>query len=94
MADTTSGTARITRESVLASDWYAARLDAKQAGAASRAAAGLAGIEKFVSTPGNEEPTARLGMPARVAAAKAEAERLAGPEFRAQLVGTVGKTPL
>ena len=62
-----------TRESVLASDWYAARLDAKQAAASGRADAGLAAIEKFVSTPGNEEPTARLDMPARVAAAQAEA---------------------
>ena len=54
------------------------RLDAKQAAASGRADAGLAAIEKFVTTPGNEEPTARLGMPARVAAARAEAERLSG----------------
>jgi hypothetical protein len=83
-----------TRESVLASDWYAARLDAKQAAARARAGEGLAVIERFVSTPGNEEPTARLGMPARVEAARAEAERLAGSEFRDQLVGTSGSTPL
>ena len=70
-----------TRESVLASPWYAARLAAKQAAAASRAAAGLAAIEKFVTTPGNEGPTARLDMPARVAAARAEVERLSGAEF-------------
>ncbi len=86
--------ALFTREAVLASDWYAARLDAKQAAAAARADAGLAAIELFVSTPGNEEPSARLGMSERVAAAQAEAGRLAGPEFRAQLVGTGGSTPL
>ncbi len=83
-----------TRESVLASDWYAARLDAKQAAALARAEEGLAVIERFVATPGNEEPTARLGMPARVEAARTEAERLAGSEFRDQLVGTSGSTPL
>ena len=83
-----------TRESVLASAWYAERLATKQSAASARAAAGLAAIEKFVGTPGNEEPTARLGMPARVAAARAEAERLAGPEFAQQLVGTAGSTPL
>ena len=83
-----------TREAVLASDWYAARLDAKQAAASGRADAGLAAIEKFVTTPGNEEPTARLDMPARVAAARAETERLAGREYREQLVGTTGNTPL
>lgn len=86
--------AMFTREAVLASDWYAQRLDAKQAAARARADAGLAAIEKFVSTPGNEEPTARLDMPARVEAARVEVERLAGPEFREQLVGTAGSTPL
>jgi hypothetical protein len=83
-----------TREAVLASQWYSARLDAKQAAASARAVAGLSAIEKFVSTPGNEEPAARLDMPARIQAACAEAERLAGPEFREQLIGTTGSTPL
>jgi hypothetical protein len=86
--------ALFTRESVLASDWYARRLDAKQAAASARADAGLAAIEKFASTPGNEEPTARLNMPARVEAARSEARRLASPEYREQLIGTVGSTPL
>ncbi len=86
--------ATFTREAILASDWYAARLDAKQAAARARATAGLEAIEKFVSTPGNEEPAARLGMPARIEAARAEAERLASPQFREQLVGTTGSTPL
>ncbi|HSF98813.1 MAG TPA: hypothetical protein VLA55_08985, partial [Ornithinibacter sp.] len=83
-----------TREAVLASDWYAQRLDTKQAAASARADAGLAAIEKFVSTPGNEGPSQRLGMPARVDAARVEAQRLAGQEFRDQLVGTTGSTPL
>jgi len=86
--------ATFTREAVLTSHWYAARLDAKQAAASARATAGLAAIEKFVSTPGNEEPAARLGMAVRIEAARAEAERLASPEFREQLVGTTGSTPL
>jgi hypothetical protein len=83
-----------TREAVLASHWYAQRLDAKQAAASARANAGLAAIEKFVSTAGNEEPTARLDMPARVEAARAGAQQLASPEYREQLAGTAGSTPL
>ncbi|HEX7462399.1 MAG TPA: hypothetical protein VF317_09520, partial [Dermatophilaceae bacterium] len=83
-----------TREAVLASDWYAQRLDAKQAAASSRADAGLAAIERFVSTAGNEEPTARLGMPERVEAARLAAQQLASAEYRDQLVGTTGSTPL
>ncbi len=86
--------AQFTRESVLASDWYAQRLDVKQAAAKARADAGLAAIEKFVSTPGNEEPSSRLGIDQRIEAARSEAERLSGPVFREQLVGTVGGTPL
>ncbi len=85
---------QFTRQSVLTSPWYAERLDAKAAAASSRADAGLAAIEKFVATPGNEEPTARLGIPARVEAARGEAERLAGAQYREQLVGTSGRTPL
>ena len=83
-----------TRESILASDWYAERLDAKQAAAAARAEAGLAAIEKFVATPGNEEPSARLDMPARIAAAEAELGKFSSPQFRDRIVGTVGSTPL
>ena len=81
-------------ESVLASDWYQARLDAKQAAAAGRAAAGLAAIEKFVATPGNEEPSQRLDMPARVEAAKAELAKFTTPEWRQSIIGTVGGQPL
>jgi hypothetical protein len=83
-----------TRESVLAADWYAERLDAKQAAASERAYTGLAAIEKFVHTTGNEEPTARLDMPSRVAAAKEYAHRVASLPFRERLVGTTGNTPL
>jgi hypothetical protein len=86
--------AQFSRDAVLASDWYAARLDAKAQAARSRAETGLAAIEKFVATPGNEEPTERLGMPARVEAAKAELARVSAPEYRAGLVGTAGRTPL
>ncbi len=85
---------QFTRGAILGSDWYAARLDAKQDAARSRAETGLAAIELFVSTPGNEEPVARLGMPARVTAARVEVDRLRGSTFREQLVGTIGGTPL
>jgi hypothetical protein len=33
-------------------------------------------------------------MPARVEAARLEAERLASPEYRTHLIGTLGNTPL
>ena len=84
---------QFTRESVLAADWYQERLDAKQAAATARAEAGLAAIEKFVATPGNEEPSQRLDMAARIEAAKAELDRFSSPEYRAGIIGTVGAQP-
>ncbi len=85
---------QFTRESVLASPWYAERLDAKAASASSRADAGLAAIEKFVATPGNEDTADRLGIPVLVEAAREEAGRLAAVQFREQLDGTSGRTPM
>jgi len=82
-----------TRESVLASDWYAARLDAKQRGAVSRAENGLAAIEKFVSTPGNEEPSRRLNMAERIEFARSELDRVASPSYLSALRGTLGLQP-
>ena len=83
-----------TRKVVLSSLWYSQRLDARQAAACARANNGLAAIEKFAAAPGNEEPAARLEMPARVESAKQEAQRLASSEYREQLIGTTGNTPL
>jgi hypothetical protein len=92
--DTPEFRALFTRESIVGSDWYGARLDAKQAAAATRAAAGLAALQKFSTTPGNEEPTQRLDVAARIKAAEAEYARFSSPEYRTAIVGTVGRQPL
>ena len=86
--------ALFTRDSVLASAWYAERLDAKQAAAASRAEAGLNALRTFIQTPGNEEPSQRLDVPTRIEAAEAEYARFSSPEYRSVIVGTVGRQPL
>jgi hypothetical protein len=86
--------ALFTRESIVGSDWYGVRLDAKQAAAATRAAAGLAALQKFSTTPGNEEPTERLDVATRIKAAEAEYARFSNPEYRTAIVGTVGRQPL
>ena len=70
------------------------RLDAKQVAAATRAAAGLAALEKFSTTPGNEEPSVRLDVAARITAAEVEYARFSSPEYRTNIVGTVGRQPL
>ncbi len=86
--------ALFSRESIVDSDWYGARLDAKQAAAATRAATGLAALQQFSTTPGNEEPTERLDVATRIKAAEAEYARFSSPEFRSAIVGTVGRQPL
>ncbi|MCA0295126.1 MAG: hypothetical protein LCH96_07390 [Actinobacteria bacterium] len=82
------------RGSILASDWYAARLDAKQRAAANRADAGLKALEKFISTPGNEEPSQRLDVPGRIEAAQAEYDKFSSAGYREGIIGTVGRQPL
>lgn len=86
--------ALFTREAVIGSPWYVARLDAKQQAAAARADAGLKALQKFISTPGNEEPSERLDVPKRIEAAQAEYAKFSSAEYRAGIVGTVGRQPL
>ena len=81
------------RENILASDWYAARLDAKVTCDVKRAEASVAALTKFVTTEGNDEPTARLDVPGRLEAAKGRVERFSSPGYRASLVGTLGLQP-
>jgi hypothetical protein len=83
-----------TRESVLASDWYQARLNAKQRSDQARGARGVAALEDFVQRPGNEVVTARLGIDQRLARARAELAEVRSEAYRAGLVGTIGVQPL
>ncbi|GAA2182390.1 hypothetical protein GCM10009785_21500 [Brooklawnia cerclae] len=80
-----------TRESVLASDWYAARLDAKQAAEVEHQRQGLEHLQAFASEPGNESVIGRLNLADRAAKAHAELERLSSDAYRASLVGTIGR---
>jgi len=82
------------RDSVLASDWYAERIAAQQAGDVHHASRGVASLEHFAGVRDNAEASERLGLPARIVAAKAEAKRLASNAYRKSLVGAVGRQPL
>lgn len=82
------------RDNVLASDWYAERLDAKQAADVRHADAAIAALTRFVGTEGNESVVARLALDARLERVRAEREQLASDEYRQSLVGTLGLQPL
>ena len=79
------------RESVLASDWYADRLDAAQPQLVARAEAGVAAIEALCAEDSDGTVTARMGLAARLAEATAARDELASGATRERLVGTLGR---
>lgn len=86
--------AQFTRESVLNSDWYAARLDAKQKGDEDRLKQAVASLYDFIDAADNGEVVNRLGLIARRTQVQAERVRVGGADYRAGLVGTLGVQPL
>ena len=82
------------RDAVLASDWYAARLDAKRAEELRQAHRATFGLGDFLAEPANAEAADRLGIADRLADAEASVERLGSAAYRASLVGTIGRQPL
>jgi hypothetical protein len=82
------------RQSVLNSQWYAERLDSKQQWATKRALDVVDRLEGFAAQPENVEASERLDVPSRVAAARAELDRFSSADYRAALVGTLGRQPL
>jgi phosphoenolpyruvate carboxykinase (diphosphate) len=83
--------AMFTRESVLASDWYAARLDAAQAQLVARADAGIAALEELVAADDGSGMVQRLGLADRLAEVVAARDEAASAGMRERLVGTIGR---
>ena len=80
-----------TRESVLASDWYAERIDAKQAEAVRRAERGIAHLEQFMADPRNASACEEIDVQARLDQVRKFHARAVTAEYRQQLVGTLGR---
>lgn len=80
-----------TRESVLASDWYAERIDAKQAEAVRRAERGIAHLEQFMADPRNTSACEEIDVQARLDQVRKFHDRAVTAEYRQQLVGTLGR---
>jgi hypothetical protein len=83
-----------TRESLLASDWYAARLEAKQRAEVALWQRHVQTLETWTGRPENAGDGQQLGLADRLAFARAESARVATPEYRASLNGTLGVQPL
>ncbi|CCH74347.1 conserved hypothetical protein [Nostocoides australiense Ben110] len=85
--------AMFTREAVLASSWYAARLDAAQAQLVARSEAGIAAIEGLLAEDGDASVSERMALRERLSDVTAARDDAASPEARARLVGTLGRQP-
>jgi hypothetical protein len=83
-----------TRESLLASDWYAARLKAKQDTDVALWQRHVQTLEQFNLAPANAGTVEKLGLAARLTGARRELARVSTPAYRESLKGTLGRQPL
>lgn len=83
-----------SREALLASDWYQARLDAKQAWDVALWDRHIETLQLALENPTAEDLAARMGLADRMKKARAERERVGGAEYRESLVGTLGRQPV
>lgn len=80
-----------SRESVLASDWYAARLDAKQAEDIARSEAGMAHLQEFIADRRNEIACTEIDAQSRLEAVRTYHDTVTSADYRRLLVGTLGR---
>ena len=86
--------ALFTRESMLKSDWYAARLEARQASDRKLWQRHVATLEKFLAKPSYTDEARRLDIPARLRRARVQLERVKNATYLKELRGTLGVQPL
>ena len=85
--------ALFTRESLLASDWYAARLEAQRRRDGAYWEQAATYLERFLSRPNYTDVAGQLGIRERLAAARAAAAAAREPAGAATLAGTIGLDP-
>ena len=85
--------ALFTREALLASEWYQARLDAKVAVDTALWDRHIAYLETFLAKPNYQSELRRLRIQERLAKAKAVREHIHSPKYRQSLVGMLGTDP-
>ncbi len=85
--------ALFTQEHVLASDWYAERLRARQTLITRQWRGHLAYLEKFLAKPNYAAEAARLGIPARLEQGRREFARVGSERYIEELRGTLGAEP-
>ncbi len=85
--------ALFTRETLLASNWYRARLEAQQRHDARHWQAQARYLEKFLARPNYADVAEKLGIRERLATTLSAAKDAATPEYLSCLTGTLGLDP-
>lgn len=85
--------AMFTRESMIASDWYQARLDAKVAVDQALWDRHIAYLESFLAKPNYHSELRRLRIQDRLNTAKAMSDHVRSADYRKSLVGMIGTDP-
>ena len=83
-----------TREHLLASDWYAARLKAKQSIDSKLWRRHVEYLDRFSKRASHADEAARLGIADRLALARVTLEAVESPAYVQKLVGTLGAEPM
>ena len=83
-----------TRESMLASEWYAARLDAKQKRDRQLWRRHVDYLDRFLKRAGNASEILQLGLAERLARARKTLEEVEAPASLEKLRGTLGAEPI
>jgi len=83
-----------TRENLLASDWYAARLAAKQKIDRALWKRHVEYLNQFLRRPSHEDVAENLGIGNRLARARKYLEEAESPEYLKKLSGTLGAEPV
>ena len=82
------------RENLLSSDWYAARLSAKQRIDNKLWRRHVEYLDKFLKRGSHADEAARLGIAGRLTQARTTLEEVGSPNYLKKLVGTIGAEPI
>jgi len=83
-----------TRDSMLASDWYAARLKAKQNVDRKLWRRHVEYLDRFLKRGSHASEAERLGIPGKLTMARRTSEEVESPTYPGKLVGTLGAEPV
>jgi hypothetical protein len=83
-----------TRENLLMSDWYAARLQAKQNVDRKLLRRHVEYLDKFLKRPSHADEAARLNIGDRIVRVRKKLEAVEAADYQQKLSGTLGAEPI